>query len=159
MEDLWNSLAPLLSTLWGTLVEIVMICVDTVLGFIADRIEEPLETWDPYVWVHDNEGLTTGIILFLLFLMLRSGGKKETVVKEIVKTPAPQPTSRPMTENTPQSSHQAASKPSPQNCHHDWQFTHKGVDAKYPRGHYQCRICDAAGVEETYGDGRISLLR
>lgn len=40
-------------------------------------------------------------------------------------------------------------------CSHSWEFTHKGADKKWPRGHYRCSRCGARGIEENYGDGKI----
>lgn len=43
-------------------------------------------------------------------------------------------------------------------CSHKWVFSHKGADAKYPRGHYRCTKCGAGGVEENLGQGPIREL-
>lgn len=44
------------------------------------------------------------------------------------------------------------------NCSHEWQFSHKGADQRYPRGHYRCTRCGAGGVQENFGSGPIREL-
>ena len=149
MEDIWNQLSPLLAQLWAVLTSIVMICVDWVLGVGANFMEVPLETWKPYELAHENENVTTAVILIVVFLFLRRRTPKTVVTKTVVQTPSTQAN----TSTTQSRLHQE--RPSPAQCSHSWDFTHKGYDEKYPRGHYECHKCGTRGVEENLGEGPI----
>ncbi|MEP1962398.1 MAG: hypothetical protein ABJR46_07760 [Tateyamaria sp.] len=156
MEEFWNTVQPLLSTLWGALVGITMAVVDFVFGLVAKYMEVPMVDIEFYNLIQEHENITTAVFLVLFYKLISGLGSKEKTV--IVSTPAPSTTS-PTTTTAPRTTSSNNDRPTPASCSHTWDFTHKGYDKNFPRGHYRCSRCDVHGIEENYGDGRIIAQR